>query len=500
MKIRDISFAEESIGESGEYGDIGDGYGDIGDGDMDYKFVSIMKDVLRSGIPSMLSYLAIFSVELISLFYLGRLGDAKYLATGGLAQALYTICCLSLILGMMSCLEALTGQAYGKGNFYLLGVYLNRARVVYTILSLPSLFILYFSGYIMTALRLDTALIPLTSGFLFRLIPAALFTIQFEAERRFIQAHGFFALPMKITAITLLLHPIICYLFIIYMDLGMMGAAYAQTLNASLNFFFLHFSIQYYKLYAEGSWFVPNSDTWIWSECIDFMKMSLWSASMIIVEWWAFDLLTLYATQLGVVALSLNVIAINLVATYFMFPLGISSVLSVRVGNYIGAMNLPHAKRFAKVGMVLTLIILVLICIIYLMLRDIIPRLFTDQEEVIKEVQPLMIIIAFLCIPDGYQGALGGVLRGLGEQNSATKGSIFAYYPIMQLSALFLAFTCHLGVQGLWIAAIIGSISTSAYFSYIVWDRDWEQIAKKAKNRMHMEEMMLIQGGDPPVV
>ena len=35
---------------------------------------------------------------------------------------------------------------------------------------------------------------------------------------------------------------------------------------------------------CRGSWYFPNSDTIIYGECVEFMKRSLWSASMMVTE------------------------------------------------------------------------------------------------------------------------------------------------------------------------------------------------------------------------
>ena len=393
----------------------------------------------------------------------------------------------------MGSLEALAGQAYGKGKFYLLGVYLNRGRVLYMLMAFPSLLVMLYSTQIMNILGFDKELIPLTSSFIKALIPAFIFSILFEVERRFIQAQGQFTLPMIITLITLLLHPIFCYLFIYTASLGMVGAAYSQSLISLLNFIFLHIYISYNQLSAEGSWFWPNQDTYVFSDCTYFMKVSLWCAGMAILEWWGYELLNIQASYMGVVQLSICVVILNISNLYYMFPMGLASVLGVTVGKYIANSEISKAKFYVKIGIFLNFLVCLCECILLAILRKYIPRIYTDQREVIEGAEEILFIIAFLSISDGFLGAAGGVVRGLGQQNLATYGFFVSYYPLLQPLALFFGFTCGWQVKGLYIAVIITSYLLSAYIIYIIYRKDWKEISKNVKERINQEEMVLMQ-------
>lgn len=57
---------------------------------------------------------------------------------------------------------------------------------------------------------------------------------------------------------------------------------------------------------------------------------------MLCFEWWAFEFLAILSGYMGVAQLAAEVIIINIVATIFMLPLGVSFAASALTGNFIG--------------------------------------------------------------------------------------------------------------------------------------------------------------------
>ena len=70
----------------------------------------------------------------------------------GLGTSLLECLTLYIIMGMNGALETLVAQAYGADQLGLCGVYLNRARVINTIIFLPLMLVLLFTKPILGAL------------------------------------------------------------------------------------------------------------------------------------------------------------------------------------------------------------------------------------------------------------------------------------------------------------------------------------------------------------
>ena len=81
---------------------------------------------------------------------------------------------------------------------------------------------------------------------------------------------------------------------------------------------------------------------------------------MICSEWWAFEVLTVFAGIIGVTELATQTILITLVATIFMVPLGIQEATGGIIGNCIGAGNVELARRFFSIISKFTTIVVIL--------------------------------------------------------------------------------------------------------------------------------------------
>ena len=80
------------------------------------------------------------------------MNDEAKIAGLGLGISLVESITFSVFFGMNGALETLVAQAFGAEQLSLCGVYLNRARVINTIIFLPLVLILLGSQYLLRAL------------------------------------------------------------------------------------------------------------------------------------------------------------------------------------------------------------------------------------------------------------------------------------------------------------------------------------------------------------
>lgn len=87
-------------------------------------------------------------IQMISVMYVGHLGELP-LAGASMANSFATVTGLSLLLGMASALDTLCGQAFGARQYYLLGIYKQRAMFLLTLVSLPLAVVWFYTGEIL---------------------------------------------------------------------------------------------------------------------------------------------------------------------------------------------------------------------------------------------------------------------------------------------------------------------------------------------------------------
>ncbi|AQL03479.1 Protein DETOXIFICATION 16 [Zea mays] len=167
-----------------------------------------------------------------------------------------------------------------------------------------------------------------------------------------------------------------------------------------------------------------------------------------------------------------------------MIPFGLSSAISTRVSNELGA-GRPRAARLAVRVVVLLSVAeglgvgLILVCVRYVW-----GHAYSNVEEVVTYVANMMLVIAVSNFFDGIQCVLSGVARGCGWQKIGACINLGAYYIVGIPSAYLIAFVLRVGGTGLWLGIICGLIVQLLLLAIITLCTNWDSEATKAKNRV----------------
>lgn len=263
------------------------------------------------------------------------------------------------------------------------------------------------------------------------------------------------------------------------------GAALALNITYILNWILLDLYIHFSKV-CPKTWILPDRRSV--SNIHEYMRIGFAGAMMLCFEWWAFELLAIFAGYLGVNALAAEVIIINIVAFVFMLPLGISFASSCLVGNYIGARNIALAKRFANLTIIFNVVCTVVVIIFFYIFKGQLARLFTTEPEVVAIVDEVLWIICIYIFFDTIHGVQSGIIRGLGRQAYGSLYTLLCYYVFGMPLALIFAFTFEMGVAGLWIGFTIASCCLDVGFYFIITCCDWKKVGEMTAARMEAEE------------
>jgi MATE family multidrug resistance protein len=93
------------------------------------------------------------------------------------------------------------------------------------------------------------------------------------------------------------------------------------------------------------AWFFPTAASFKIDGLIQFMKLGLPSIGMLCLEWWSFELMTLYSAFISMKATAVQIIILNTAVITFMPAVGLHIAAATLVGRYIGAQNVPAARR-----------------------------------------------------------------------------------------------------------------------------------------------------------
>ena len=344
---------------------------------------------------------------MITVAVAGRLG-AQQLAACALGALVVNACGMATTIGMLSAMETLGGQAIGAGRYRDAGIAAQQALVISAMMGVV-VALVFASGAVESVL--------LTSGQELELArDAQLFArlsifglpaiFGFEVLKRFLMSQGVAAPQMLCIAVCMLLpHAAVCWLLVSW--LGFAGAPLANGLT---------YWAQLLGLLLYTVWRQPhNPESWPgWQlreaakpeAMIKFLRLGLPGMLVLSLEWGSFEIMSLFAGQIGIVQLAAHAVFTQVVPLCFMVTLGFMGATAARVGNNLGAGRVQAAQEVSKLALLFVVCIAVLMAVILRVFTQQISGAFTDDEAVRGEVQATMPVIAVYIVFDAALGTI----------------------------------------------------------------------------------------------
>jgi len=224
-----------------------------------------------------------------------------------------------------------------------------------------------------------------------------------------------------------------------------------------------------------------------------FVKLSLASAVMLCLETWYFMALVLFAGYLKNAEIAVDALSIcsNIVGWAVMVAIGFNAAISVRVSNELGAAHPRIAKFSVVVVVVSSFLIGLILSIILIIYQKQYPSLFSNSDEVKSLVYKLTPLLAACIVINNVQPALSGVAIGAGWQAVVAYVNIACYYIFGIPLGLILGYKLDMGVQGIWIGMVTGTVVQTLVLFWIVYRTNWNKEASIAGQRIKQ------WGGEP---
>lgn len=243
-------------------------------------------------------------------------------------------------------------------------------------------------------------------------------------------------------------------------EMGIMGAAWATFSSRVVIFilsvmvFFLRPKYKQYVMFWKTSK-VKKKDVLLlnrlgWPIAIQMgMETASFSLVAILIGW------------LGTNNLAAHQVMLNIANAIFMFYVGISNAVSIRVSNYNGLKNMVGVRQAAFAGYEIILLLGIILSVIAFSFRHEVSLLFTDNEEVAGIVSALALPLVLYQFGDGMQCTFANALRGLGDVKKLMWYSFLAYVVISLPLSYFFGITLGWGAFGVWMGFPFG-LTTAA--------------------------------------
>ncbi|GAQ81567.1 MATE efflux family protein [Klebsormidium nitens] len=442
-------------------------------------FAEVAKQGALAG-PIMGMNVVWFLRSIVSMIFLGRLGELE-LAAGSLAISLANVTGYSILYGLSTGLEPLISQAYGAKRYHTMGRILNRGIVILLFACIPIIVIWANAESLLLLMKQDPGISREAGRYLRWMIPDLIALAGAQPVRVYLRSQGLTFPLIPCAVIAFIFHVPINFLLIFGLKLGAAGAALASGVT---DFNLLFLMVLYIRCLGvhKKSW-TGFSIRSCFSEWGPFLRLAAPSCVATCLEWWCYELLLLFAGLLKnpVESVAVMSVCLNFGALAYMVPAAMSSSLSARVGNELGA-NSPFFARLAtQVAGWLSVFLGGVSALILILTRHQIGRLFTDNEDLLKMIASILPLVALCHVADSPQTTLSGALRGMARPTIFLVINLASYYGFGMPVALFLAFHAHLGVPGMWMGLFCAQIVQVILVCAIVFRTDWPMQAAKAQ-------------------
>jgi len=402
--------------------------------------------LVRLAAPVVITYLGTIAMGTVDAMMVGRLG-AGALAAVTLANT-WNFAIVIIALGASRALDPLVAQAHGAGDRRTVGTGLSLGFAMAALLAFPVIALYAFAEPALDLLHQPRELLAPAGAYCRALMWGVPGLLAFAVCRQFTQALG----VMRPGTIAVLLANLVnagLNWVLIYGHLGMpalgpLGSGYA---TATAQWFMLGALLFFGRESFKGHWLGWRARL-SWSALGRVFGIGLALGLQVGLEVWAFHAAGLMIGQLGATALAAHAITMNLATVSFMVPNALAAACATRVGHLFGAGL--HWTRTARVAIGLAVGFMLLPAAAFLLVPQLLGRLYTPDPAVIALAATLLPLAAAFQVFDGTQVVSFAVLRGVGDVHLPSAANLIGYWFVGLPAGWYLAFRAGWGARGIW--------------------------------------------------
>ncbi|ELU03497.1 hypothetical protein CAPTEDRAFT_152000 [Capitella teleta] len=443
-------------------------------------YFSEFKKSMKIGVPMTFAVFCQLIIQPLAILFGGHMGMIA-LGTLGLANSIISVLCNTMYLGLTCACDTLFSQVGGSNNKVYLGILVQRSIVAFSLVA----FIVYGINLNMATFLItmgqDPGISVLVGHYLVWFMPAVPCFYMLKVTRNYTILYGetksYFASGIAGVILALIFN----YVFVDVLEFGLMGSASAQNIAfivSTLGYILYVVRLDFHrKFFPVWNWRLFEK----WGE---FFELAIAGVFMTSLELWAFEISVFLAGLLGTVDLGAQSIVFNLDMMLYALPAGLSIACAIRTGQCLGAGRPTEARSACYVSISCIFLTTLIPTTLYATLRHELPKLFTNDKEVIALAAELLPFVAFYNVFMNLSIVMRGVLRGIGKQRVGSVVITISYYVLALPIGSCLMFLTPLGTKGLWISFCCALVLNSTIYTiYLTRYVDWVELAGMAQKR-----------------
>lgn len=425
-------------------------------------YIPIYKKNLTLAIPVIFAQIGQVTVNLTDNMMVGHVGTTE-LAAASFAINVFHIGML-FGLGITMGLTPLVGQSFNANKPSMVSGWLKNGMLVHflsaILLALIMSSVVFFMDHMGQRPEVVEAAIPYYLIMVASLIPLLLFF----SIKQFFEGIGNTKIAMVITIIANLVNIGLNYILIFgklgFPALGLNGSGLA-TLIARLImpviFVLIVLRMPSFRVYLDTA-LKAHFDL---TKMKRMMSVGLSIGMQMVIEILAFSMGAIMLGWISKEGLAGHQVAIGMASMTYMISFGMASGTTIRVSHAFGEHSSKELKRTIFASLHLVIAFMSMMGILFILLRNHLPLLFTSDAAVVAIAAQLLIVGAFFQIFDGMQVVLLGALRGMADVRVPMYIAFFSYIMVSLPVSYLFAFILHFGYPGVWIGFVFG-LSTAA--------------------------------------
>ena len=421
----------------------------------DGTFAIEFRQTLSLALPIMVAQVGQMLMGLTDTLVVGRLGVAPLAAVAFSNTIVITLFVCGI--GMLTSIGVVGAQAHGAGHSQTKQAVLRISVWLSTGLGL-SLVLLVLSTHPWFRIFGQSELVlvaaePFLNILAWSLVPA----LGYMGAKIFCDCLGRPTVPMLILYLAVLTNALLNWLLVFgncgAPRLGLEGSAWATVLSRLVA---MLGTVGYALRITNADIRVFSPARIDWKMLKSLLRLGTPVALQYLSEVAAFSFGAIMMGWIGAGALAAHQIAITCAATTFMFPLGVSQAVAVRIGHAVGSGAQTIIRRIGFAGLGMSAVVTAGFAMLFALGGRSIAQLFSRDAEVTSTSAALLLIAGIFQLADGIQVTAAGALRGLADVRVPMLLAYLFYWGIAIPAAYFISFVLKFGAIGIWIGFALG--------------------------------------------